>query len=239
MATATNGEVWYERSVKVADYENKKFGARISYVIDAGDDAEAVYDLFSRQVVRKVEEALGLRPQTANAGSTTTYKLDPAQTIPTKLSVAPAAAVEPAPQPKAAAAAQAEVPADTPKPKGKPGRPKGSGKKAEPKDEVPADEPEVREAKFEEMVRNTPDPEPGDEIDHPGFSGKPKKAEPITDADLGKAARAKAEKVGSAVKVKEFIQAFFDTPCPNGAWRTLDVPQDRRAEFIKQLETLE
>lgn len=239
MATATNGEVWYERSVKVADYENKKFGARISYVLDAGDDAEAVYDLFSRQVVRKVEEALGLRkpelpsvklgantPVSGGGGSGSAAQ-------PIMVSVAPAnetftvkakVVLEPTPLEQAIA--------DTPKPKGKPGRPKGSGKKAV--EDVPADEPEVREAKFQEMVKNTPEPEPGDEIDHPGFSGPA-----ITDVDLGQAARRAAEKLGGASKVKDFIQAFFNEPCPTGVWKLLNIPVERRAEFITKLEAYE
>lgn len=222
MATITNGEISYERSVKVADYENKKLGAKFSYVLEDKDDPEQVHLLFRRQIIRFVEDGLGIKPTELAAAET--------RGPPRALSQGEPAAPVTAATPVVANTA----PEDTPKPKGKPGRPKGSGKKAEPKD-VPADEPEVREAKFQEMVKNTPDPEPGDEIDSPAFSGAPA----ISDADLGQAARRAAERVGGAAKVKDFIQTFFNAPCPTGVWKAHQVPAAQRAEFIKQLEALE
>lgn len=238
MATATNGEVWYERSVKVADYENKKFGARISYILEPGDGCDATHEMFARQVVRYVEEALGLRQPHSlvskevfgSGGSGGAVAPPTIKTFTTPVSAL--ANVKPDVEVRLQPTPLEQAIADAPKPKGKPGRPKGSGKKVV--EDVPADEPEVREAKFQEMVKNTPEPEPGDEIDSPAFSGPA-----ITDADLGQAARRAAEKLGGASKVKDFIQAFFGTPCPTGVWKLLNIPVERRAEFIKKLEAYE
>jgi len=123
MARITNGTVTFERSVKVADYENKKFAAQFSFILDEGDDEVAAAELYGRQIVRFVEDKLGLK-----------------------------SSIElPATRATTAAAATAPVATDAEaKPKGKPGRPtnaekaaKAANKSADAPSGAPASEPET------------------------------------------------------------------------------------------------
>lgn len=248
MAKITNGTVTYERSVKVADYENKKFGASFSFIVDDGEDAEAATELFGRQIVRFVEEKLGLVPGVAPLA----VRDNPVRKATDKMAAAKAEKVAavaeagnsgPPPPPTTAN----EVP-DEPAPR-KPGRPKGSTN-IKP---APKDEPETAQRKAEAAGTVKPEPEVAkakaavsDEIPDepvapkaaPAKIEKPAAAGGITDAQLREAVTLHATKIGSTKKVRELIQTFFDTPSPEGNWKAIDIPPANRAEFLEMLSGL-
>lgn len=60
MTVVTGGIVRYERSVKVADYENKKLGVELSFNVDDGADEAAVLDQVGNQAVEFVHNKLGI-----------------------------------------------------------------------------------------------------------------------------------------------------------------------------------
>lgn len=131
MARMTNGTVTFERSVKVADYENKKFAAQFSFILDDDDDPESVAEMYGRQIVRFVEDKLGLKSSIA---------------LPEPAKKAEVGAGLPGKTVAQHAAETAEA-----KPKGKPGRPSNAekaaraaaNKQAASTSEAPASEPET------------------------------------------------------------------------------------------------
>lgn len=156
MAKLTNCEISYERSVKVADYENKKYAARFSVLIEDGDDADEVTELYGRQIVRFVEEKLGIKSEII---------------IPARKSISPASPTTASPA--IASPAVPDVPHIVPaageapievKPKRSPGRPKkeeAAAKAAEPiVDDFPVEPapaeagPTITDAQLMEKIQN-------------------------------------------------------------------------------------
>lgn len=125
MAKFTNVELSFERSVKKADYENAKFAARFSVLIEDGDDAEEITNLYGRQIVRFVEERLGLRSE---------INVLSAAEVEAKREAKRVASIPGIP---ATAVVQAAEEAKTEKVKGTPGRPK-KDKPAEATEAAPA-----------------------------------------------------------------------------------------------------
>lgn len=65
MAQITGGLVRYERSVKVAEYENKKFTCELSWAAPEGEDAVHMLDHAANMAVAETHYRLGLGKQGA------------------------------------------------------------------------------------------------------------------------------------------------------------------------------
>jgi len=208
MAQITGGKVSYGRTVKTGDYENKRCDVELTFAVDIGEDYEHVFSLASRQAVRKLHEILGLKAP----AEVETVKATESATWAAPADVKPTAV-------EAVGAGEA-------KPKRGPGR---------PKKDAPKDEPEVTEAKVEKRAKK--DAELADaEIDHPGFSPIPPKAEaePITDKKLMEAVQQKAKAVGPD-KVKALRNKFTGSEVNP----IVTLAQDKRAAFLEALAVLE
>jgi hypothetical protein len=213
MAQITGGKVSYGRTVKTGDYENKRCDVELTFSVADGEDYEQMFSLASRQAVRKLEEMLGL----------TSVK------VPEMVKRATESASWTAPAPAAVPQAPVEPPStptvEAPAKKRGPGRPPKAAK----------DEPEVAEAKVEKRAKK--DAELADaEIDHPGFTPIPPKAdaEPITDKKLIEAVQQKAKTVGPD-KVKALRNKFTGS----NVNQIITLAQDKRAAFLEALKVLE
>jgi hypothetical protein len=211
MAQITGGKVSYGRTVKTGDYENKKVEVELTFSVDPGENYAELFDLASRQVVRRCEEMVKGKEWAAAEAVTAKATESATWTAPTDVKPTTVEAVG----------------AGEAKPKRGPGRPK--------KEAVAKDEPEVAEAKVEKRAKK--DAELADaEIDHPGFTPIPPKAdaEPITDKKLMEAVQQKAKTVGPD-KVKALRNKFTGSQVNP----IVTLAQDQRAAFLEALKVLE
>lgn len=62
MSQITNGKVLYGRTVKVADYENKKAEAEFSFTVEEGEDHNVIAQVAAQDARRIAHGLLGIKP---------------------------------------------------------------------------------------------------------------------------------------------------------------------------------
>jgi hypothetical protein len=210
MAQITGGKVSYGRTVKTGDYENKKIEVELTFSVDPGESYAELFDLASRQVIRRCEEMVkGNVTQAAEAAAPVSITMGSGGTGPNTL-----VTTTPAAQAEAAAVV------DT-KPKRGPGRPK--------KDAAPAtkDEPEVTEAKTAELTKPSPAAAHTE-----GLASTD--ADDISDKQITEAITNKAKSVGPD-KIKALVWEINGKPQSFSR----EIMQAKRPEFLKRLAALE
>lgn len=214
MTSITSGRVVYSQTLQAAQFEPKKVEIEFCFNVEEGQEAEVVCDAAGKLAVRKAKEMLGIVAKT------------PAQT---PVDIAGT---------KETAAANLNA-AEQTTPKRPPGRPSAADKKkaeeaaaavkaaANAIDELPDDAPEA----------NKPKPAATDLDDFDAPTGVPE----VTDAELTAAASRKNAELAKthAGAAPAMIRGLRDKYFADPTGKALrDLPQDKRASFMKELEAL-
>lgn len=203
MTVVTGGVVRYERSVKVADYENKKLGVELSFNNDDGADIAAGLDQVGNQAVEFVHAKLGIP-----AGTPAQRRANAANKASAAGAITEVAASD---TQKAASAAARKTPAKPPA------------------------------AKVDDTV-DMGDSATGQSISSGGervdpndlsFLDEPAVAEITDKAVVDKIGQVNG-KINNPIAIKKLVGEFAGQPPKT--YR--DIPQDKRAEFLKKLEAL-
>lgn len=207
-----SGRVVFARSVQPAQYETKKAEVEIAFILAEGEQLGDSLDIAGLLAKVKVLEMVGLKSATAEAASTAGLKAVASAVEEPKDPTKPPKVK---PQKEAAAAAMNAKDTST--------RATTAG---------PAEKP----SKPAETASSTAS-DPDDAL----FADAPAAADPISDQDLTKAASDACKRLipahdGAAGAMVKALRDKFITP---PGTRVSDIPQGKRAEFLKQLEALE
>lgn len=208
-----SGKVIFGRTVQPAQYESKKAEVEISFVLAEGEPLGDSLDIAGLMAKVKVLELVGLKP-----GSN-----QPAAAAAAGLKAVEAAVEEPA--------------KDPPKPKVRqaPGQKEAAAAAMNARDasakQTTAGQAEKQSPSESSASHKASDP------DDALFDDAP--AAPITDNDLMKAASAANARLqgthqGAAPQMIKALRDKFVSP----PGRVSDIPQEKRAEFLRQLEAL-
>lgn len=208
MTVITSGSVSYERSVKVADFENKKLRVELSFGVeeDAGDPMTAI-NAVADQAMALVHDKLGIRTTTV---------------APRTVSVTPAVATDKAPAGKdgyVQRQAEKAAPKTTVKP---------PSKKAA---EKAVDEPVVDMGETGAAISTGGERVEGDDLSFLDEADAPTE---ITDKDLLDVIGKVNGKTKNPIAIKAEISKFAGSPPKTYK----DVPQEKRAAFLAALNAL-
>lgn len=220
--TITGGSITYDRSVKVADYENKKLGLTLSFNAPEGQAlAQEAIDALLDNAISTVHVKLGLQKPPAAPRA----QAD-GQAVLTAVSPAPAGgATKPTTRgPKKPPVIEVQLSAEE---KASLAGQKGAISETPEDRKDPSSVEDVVDAGAAAVVESQPDPAV---IDDDLTSAA---APDITDAELTSAVTKKNAQIKNPVAIRQCIGTFVKPP--KGL---IDIPKELRADFLAKLDKL-
>lgn len=205
----TGGTVSFEETKQIQQYEPRKVSITLHFSAEEGRDAEAMLDHASQLVVAKVAQLLSGK-LTPTVASRTVDTSGAKEAAAAKLNAAE------------------ELPTETPKTVKPP-------RKITAKDVVKGREADPLEGEVLPPETTKPAAAPAAEENLDDLLGDTPKAEPITDAVLTSKIGAHNAKVKNSPAIRKLVGDFNGNVAGKQA---RDIPQEKRADFIVQLEKI-